>query len=493
MMGEGLIILIAGALLASTLAASLLAQRLRLPALVLFLAIGMAAGSDGAGWIRFDDYELARQVGTLALALILFEGGLNTSCDDLRPVLRPAIALAILGTIVTAVLTGVAAMALFGLAPLFGLLLGSILSSTDGAAVFGILRGSPLPRRIVNTLEGEAGLNDPVAVLLVVGFTRWIQQPGYGLLDMAWLFVVQLGIGALAGIVVGRGAAAALSRMRLPTAGLYPVGTLATAAIAFGLAESLHGSGFMAVYLAGLVLGGTAMPAQVTIAIFHQGSAWLAQVALFLTLGLLVFPSRLYEIWLPSAALALFIMLVARPFAVVLSTAVERFAAAEVAVLSWAGLRGGVPVVLATLPVLAGVPKSGRFFDVVFFVVVISTLLQGMTFEGVARRLGVPGPGPRASQAGPRPSPLARPWSVNDGDPDHPVRIDDVPVVEHLRIRPDAPGALVLLADGRHALTGAALAVGGARRLRGYTEARARRARDAQERAWWDEVALALG
>src|SRR3954469_20542481 len=248
-MSEGLIVLVAGALLASTLVASLVGQRLRLPALVLFLAIGIAVGSDGAGWIRFDDYELARRVGTLALALILFEGGLSTNRDDLRPVLRPAIALAVVGTLVTAVLTGVAAMALFGLAPLSGLLLGSILSSTDGAAVFGILRGSPLPRRIVNTLEGEAGLNDPVAVLLVAGFTLWIEQPGYGLLDMAGLFVVQLGVGALAGVVVGRGAAALLAGLRLSSAGLHPVGTLATAAIAYGAADSLHGSGFLAVYL----------------------------------------------------------------------------------------------------------------------------------------------------------------------------------------------------------------------------------------------------
>jgi cell volume regulation protein A len=492
-MGEGLTVLVAGALLASTLLAALAAQRLRLPALVLFLAIGIAVGSDGAGWIRFDDYEAARRIGTLALALILFEGGLSTDLADLRSVLRPAIALAIVGTIVTAVLTGIAAMALFGLAPLFGLLLGSILSSTDGAAVFGILRGSALPRRIVNTLEGEAGLNDPVAVLLVVGFTQWIQRPGYGLLDMTWLLVTQLGLGAIAGIAVGRGAGAALSRMQLPTAGLYPVGTLATAALAFGLAESLHGSGFLAVYLAGLVLGGTAMPAQVTIAIFHQGAAWLAQVALFLSLGLLVFPSRLHAIWLPSAALALFIMVVARPVAVALSTAVERFAAAEVAVLSWAGLRGGVPVVLATVPVIAGVRGSERFFDVVFFVVVISTLLQGMTFEGAARALGVLAAPARPRRTAPRVAPLARAWTLHDGDPVHPVRVDGVPVIEHLLLRPDAPGALVLLEDGRHALTGATLAVGGARHLHGYAEARGRRAAGVDEGVWWEEVAAALG
>jgi len=262
--------------------------------------------------------------------------------------------------------------------------------------------------------------------------------------------------------------------------------------MAFGLAESLHGSGFLAVYLAGLVLGGATMPAQVTIAVFHQGAAWLAQVALFISLGLLVFPSRLHAIWLPSTALALIIMLVARPVAVVLSTAVERFAAAEVAVLSWAGLRGGVPVVLATLPVIAGVRGSERFFDVVFFVVVISTLLQGMTFEGVARSLGVLGTPSRPRRTAPRPAPLARSWTVHDGDPAHPVRIEDVPVVEHLLVRPDAPGALVLLEDGRHALTGAMLTVGGARQLRGYAEARGRRAADTPEGVWWDDVAQAL-
>jgi cell volume regulation protein A len=492
-MSEGLIVLVAGALLASTLVASHVAQRLRLPALVLFLAIGMAAGSDGAGWIRFDDYELARRTGTLALALILFEGGLSTNCSELRAVLRPAIALALGGTVITAVVTGLAGMALLGLAPLSGLLLGSILSSTDGAAVFGILRGSPLPRRIVNTLEGEAGLNDPVAVLLVVGFTLWIEQPGYGLLDMAGLFVVQLGVGALAGVVAGRGATALLTRLRLPTAGLYPVGTLATAAIAYGAADSLHGSGFLAVYLAGLVLGGSAMPAQVTIAIFHQGAAWLAQIALFVTLGLLVFPSRLYVVWLPATALAVFVMLVARPVAVLLSTAAERFTAAEVAVLSWAGLRGGVPVVLATLPVIAGVPKSERFFDVVFFVVVISTLVQGMSFERVARSLGVIGADRRRRRRAPRPAPMARAWSVHDGDPDNPVRVDDAAVVEHVLLRPDAPGALVMLEDGRLAITGATVAVGAARRLRGYAEARARRPADGLEQAWWNEVAAALG
>jgi cell volume regulation protein A len=490
-MTEELFILVAGVLLAATLVASLVAERLRLPALVLFLAIGMAVGSDGAGWIHFDDYHLARQVGTLALSLFLFEGGLSTSYGDLRPVLRPAIGLAVVGTLVTALLTGVAATALLGLAPLSGLLLGSILASTDGAAVFAIVRGSPLRRKLVRTLEGEAGLNDPVAVLLVVGFTEWIQRPGYGPLDMAGLFVSELGVGALAGLFVGRAAVAGLRRALLPTAGLYPVGSIAAGAIAFGLAETLHGSGFLAVYLTGLTIGSSNAPAQVTMAIFHQGAAWLAQVALFLTLGLLVFPSQLGAVWLPATGLALFLMFVARPAAVLLATALDRYTSSELAVLSWAGLRGGVPVVFATYPVIAGVAGSVRFLNVVFFAVVISTLLQGMTFESVARWLGAVGPEPRSPPAG-RPPPLARPWSEYDGDPAHPVRVDGVPVLEYLRTRAGVPGALVALADGRYAITGATLAVGGAAHLSGYAEQRRLRAASPEERDWWRALATAL-
>jgi potassium/hydrogen antiporter len=490
-MTEDLFILVAGALLASTLVAALVADRLRLPALVLFLGIGMAAGSDGAGWIRFEDYDTARRIGTFALALILFEGGLGTSFDELRPLLRPCIGLAVVGTLVTALTTGMAATVLLGLSPLYGLLLGSILASTDGAAVFAILRGSSLRRTIVRTLEGEAGLNDPVAVLLVVGFTRWIQQPGFGLLDMGVLLVVELSVGAAAGIAVGRATVWCLRRMRLATGGLYPVGTFAAGAVAFGAAESLHGSGFLAVYLVGLTVGSSAAPAQVTIAIFHQGAAWLGQVALFLTLGLLVAPSRLAAIWLPASLLALFIVFVARPLAVLAGTALERCTPGERGVLSWAGLRGGVPVVLATFPVIAGVEGSRSFFDVVFFAVLFSTLLQGMTFEWVAQTLGVSVHEPGAARVAQHP-PVARPWSVYDGDPAHPVRLDDVPVVEHLRRRTDQPGALVALADGRHAITGTTLTVGHAPQLRRYAEERAARAADDAERAWWRRLGGAL-
>jgi cell volume regulation protein A len=487
---EGLFILVAGGLLAGTLVAAVVADTLRLPALVLFLVIGMAAGSDGAGWIRFDDYELARQIGTLALSLILFEGGLSMTVDELRPVLRPALGLAIVGTIVTAVLTGVAAGVLLGLAPLSALLLGAILASTDGAAVFAMLRGSRLRRRVVATLEGEAGLNDPIAMLLVVGFTSWSQDPGYGLADMAVLFVTQLVVGAVAGIAVGRLGGQVMRRLPLPNAGLYPVATIAIAAIAYGAAITLGGSGFLAVYLAGLTLSSGALPARMTVTIFHQGVAWLSQVALFLTLGLLVFPAALPTVWSQGTLLTLFLVFVARPVAVAVATALDRFTPAERMLLSWAGLRGGVPVVLATLPVVAHVPGSLKFFDVVFFVVVISTLAQGMTFEPLARSLGLLAGSEDPAVAAPALQHGA--WSGALGDPAHPVRLAGAAVVAHLRTRRDTAGALVALSDGRHAITGPTLTVGSMGQLRRYAEERLVRSGDEAERAWWRDLATLL-
>jgi potassium/hydrogen antiporter len=487
---EGLFILVAGGLLAGTILASVVADTLRLPALVLFLIIGMAAGSDGAGWIKFDDYDLARQIGTLALSLILFEGGLSMTVDELRPVLRPALGLAVVGTIVTAILTGLAAGVLLGLAPLHALLLGSVLASTDGAAVFAMLRGSRLRRRLVATLEGEAGLNDPIAMLLVVGFTSWSQQPGYGLSNMALLFVTQLCVGAVAGVGVGRAGAEVMRRLPLPSAGLYPVATIALAAIAYGAAVSLGGSGFLAVYLAGLTLSSSAPPARMTITIFHQGAAWLAQVALFLTLGLLVFPAHLPSVWSQGTLLTMFLVCVSRPVAVAIATAFDRFTGAERLLLSWAGLRGGVPVVLATLPVIAHVPGSLEFFNVVFFVVVISTLAQGMTFEPLARALGLLADGPETAATAPTLQHGA--WTGALGDPAHPVRLAGAAVVAHLRTRRDVAGALVALSDGRHAITGSTLTVGSMGELRRYAEERLVRSADEAERAWWRDLAALL-
>jgi len=388
-MPDGQLILVAGALLAAGLGASLLAGKVRVPGLLLFLGLGMLIGSDGTGWIEFSDYELARTIGIVALALILFEGGLTSGVLEIRPVLGTAVSLAAVATALTALIAGAAAALLFGFSLLDGLLLGAILASTDGAAVFALLRGSTLPRRLARTLEGEAGLNDPIAVLLVLALIEVIVQPDYGAGDVALLLVRQLGIGLAVGGAVGWLAVAAFRRARLATAGLYPVASLATAALAYGGADSLGGSGFLAVYLAGLALGGGTVPAQQTISSFHQGLAWVAQLGLFLTLGLLVFPSQLGDVALQGTVLALVVAVVARPLAVMVATAFSRFNAAERLVLGWAGLRGAVPVVLATFPVLADVPGSREFFNVVFFAVLVSTLAQGTTFEPLARRLGV--------------------------------------------------------------------------------------------------------
>jgi cell volume regulation protein A len=385
---EGSLILAAGALLALGLGASLLAGRLRIPGLVLFLGLGMLLGSDGLGLITFDDYELARTIGIIALALILFEGGLAAGLPEIRPVLGSALSLALLGTVLTALITGLAATWLLDLSLLEGMLVGAIVSATDGAAIFALLRGSTLKRRLARTLEGEAGMNDPVAVLLVLGFIHWIKQPDYGLADMAVLFVQQLGIGALVGGAVGWLAVQAFRRARLATAGLYPVASLAVVALAFGAADVLHGSGFLAVYLAGLIMGSSPLPARQTVTAFHDGLAWVAQLAMFLTLGLLVFPSELGGTALRGTVLALVLVLVARPLAVAVTTALAPLSIGDRLVLGWAGLRGAVPVVLALFPIIEGVGRSLEFFNIAFFAVLLSTLLQGTTFEPLARWLG---------------------------------------------------------------------------------------------------------
>jgi potassium/hydrogen antiporter len=384
---DGNLILEAGGLLAAGIAASFVAARLRVPSLLLFLGIGMLVGSDGLDWIAFDSYRLARTIGVISLALILFEGGLTGGLLHLRPVLAPAISLATVGTVLTALVVGGAAAGLFGLPIKEGLLLGAILSSTDGAAIFALLRGSTLSRKLARTLEGESGLNDPVAVLLVLGFIDLLTKPGYGAGDLLVLLIRELGIGLAAGVLVGWLAVYGLRRTRLATAGLYPVASLMVAAVAYGAADSLHGSGFLAVYLAGLILGSASIPAERTIVTFHEGLGWVAQVTMFLTLGLLVFPGHLSSVAVKGTALAIVLVVVARPLAVAVATLPFAYNWRERGILGWAGLRGAVPVVLATFPVIERVPHSAQFFNIVFFAVIVSTIVQGSTFEPLARRL----------------------------------------------------------------------------------------------------------
>ena len=489
-------ILVGGALLVAGLGAALAAGRLRVPGLVLFLGLGMLLGSDGTGWIHFSDYELARTIGTVALALILFEGGLDTSFKQIRPVLGSAVSLALLGTLGTAVIAGFAATWLFDFSTLEGMLVGSIVAATDGAAIFAVLRGSTLRRRLALTLEGEAGLNDPIAVLLVVGFIDWIQNPGYGILDMALLLGREMGIGLAIGLATGWLGVMGLRRARLATAGAYPLGTIGIAAIAYGAAATLHGSGFLAVYLTGLILGSAVFPAKSTVRIFHQGLGWVAQVTMFLVLGLLVFPSQLDDVALEGTLLALILAFVARPAAAFVATTFGGYTLRERVVLGWAGLRGAVPVVLATFPVLDGVHHSHDFFNIVFFAVLLSTLVQGATFEPLASWLGVTTDDPALAEETQPPRPARstaqvstmRPWTASDGDPGYPSEVAGHAVVRQLRVRMDSAGALVELEDGRYAFTGPILALGSASALQASARRRLTHAKSPAERDWWREV-----
>ena len=385
---DALLILIAGALLATGVLASLVAVRLRLPALVLFLGLGMLIGTDGLGWFDFENYELTRLIGSIALLLILFEGGLAAGFDAIRPVLRPAISLAIIATIGTALIVGIAATVLFDLPLLEAFLLGAVLSGTDGAAVFALLRGSRLRSDLARTLEGEAGLNDPIAVLLVLASIELLTQPEYGALDVLLFYIQELGIGAVIGVVMGLVGANCLRALKAAPPSLNLVTSFATAAIAYGAAGALHGSGFLAVYLAGLALGSVDFPAKPSVDAFHEGLAAVAEIGMFFALGLLVFPSQLDRNLLESTLLALIVAFIARPLAAAAATAFEHFSARDHLLLGWTGLRGAVPVILATFPVIEGIPRSLEFFNVVFFAVLVSTLIQGSTVETLANRLG---------------------------------------------------------------------------------------------------------
>jgi cell volume regulation protein A len=588
------LILVAGLLLAAGLAAAKVADRVRVPGLLLFLGLGMLVGSEGIGGVEFNNAELTRTLGTIGLVLILFEGGLTAGFPEIRPVLGTAISLATLGTVITAVITGLVAAWVFDLDTLEGLIIGSAVAATDSAAIFAVLRGSRLRRRLARTLEGESGLNDPVALLLVTGFIDWMQQPDYGVVDMAGTLAGKLALGLAVGVAIGYGARWAFRNLDLPSPGLYPVASIATAALAYGVAEFIHGSGFLSVYIAALVLGTGPIPARTTTVAFHQGLSWVAQISLFALLGLLVFPSGLGDVAYEGLVISAVLMLVARPLAAFVSSAFAPFDNRERVMLGWAGLRGAIPIWLATFPVIAGVEGSALLFNSVFFVVVTSTLIQGATFEPLARRLGLTSDEPalprplietgtirrlggesfiwlvrdgdaavgrmvkdlglprdglvnlivRGGEALPprgsteiaggdelhvvirqesfdqveeltrhwRDGPLGEPpvpslpprgvpqvFSVralraSDGDPGHPTELEGMAVVARPRVRRDAGGSLVLLADGRYALTSPELlAVGGRIQLGSWCARRLSRSElSPQDRAWLEEVAGAL-
>jgi potassium/hydrogen antiporter len=385
------LILLAAVLLLIGVTSSKFSSRFGVPVLILFLGLGMLAGSEGLAGIAFDDHALAHGIGTIALALILFDGGLSTPFSSLRRAWRPAFSLATTGVLVTALITGGAASWLLGLPLLEGMLLGSIVGSTDAAAMFAMLRGRGLhlPRRLNATLEVESGSNDPMAVFLTVGLIQLLTGGFSSGWELLGFFVLQMGVGAAVGIGVGRGAVHLVNRINLDAAGLYPILAAGCGLLAYGLAAALGGSGFLAVYLAGIVLGNRRVVFQRGILLFHDGTAWLSQIGMFVILGLLSVPSRLLEAAFPGMIIALVLLVVARPAAVLMSLLPFRFPLHEMAFVSWAGLRGAVPIILATYPLLAGVPNAPVVFDVVFFAVVVSVLAQGLTLPWAAHRLGV--------------------------------------------------------------------------------------------------------
>jgi len=387
-------LLLVGAVLVASIVVALGASRTGVPTLVAFLALGMLLGSDGPGGIDFADAELARTVGVVSLAAILFEGGLSTSWRRLRQVAVPAALLSTIGVAVTAVLTGAAAYVLFDLTRLEAVLLGAVVSSTDAAAVFATLRYTNISRRLARTLEAETGGNDPMAIALTIGLIAWIQNRTYGFPDLALEVVRELGLGLLVGVALGALAMWAFARLPPSIGAFAPVASVAAAAVSFGAADVIGGSGFLAVYLVGLAVGSTPSRYRRQLVAFHEGLAFLAQVAMFVVLGLLVFPHDLPSVALPGVALAALLVLLIRPAAVWTSTAFSDFTNHERALLGWAGLRGAVPIVLGTIVLSSGIDSGETIFNAVFFVVVVSALLQGTTLEWVARRLRLVTPGP---------------------------------------------------------------------------------------------------
>jgi potassium/hydrogen antiporter len=392
---EGTMLLLVGAILAASIVVALGAARTGFPVLVAFLALGMLLGSDGPGGIEFDDAELAREVGIIGLVAILYEGGLQTSWRRLRQVAVPAAILSTVGVAVSAVLTGVAAYWLFDLTWLESVLLGAVVASTDAAAVFATLRVTHIRRRIARTLEAESGGNDPMAIALTLGLIAWIEQPDdYGLDDLSRVVVQQLGLGLVVGVALGAFAAWVFGRLPHRIGAFAPAASVAAAALSFGAADVIGGSGFLAVYLVGLAVGSTPSRYRRQLVAFHEGLAFLAQVVLFIVLGLLVFPNELPEVALPGLALAFILMLAIRPAAVWASTALSDFTNKERALLGWAGLRGAVPIVLATFVLSSDVTNRDTVFNAVFFVVLVSVIVQGTTLEWVAGRLGLLAPAP---------------------------------------------------------------------------------------------------
>lgn len=385
------ILLLAAVLILFGVISSKASARLGLPVLVLFLIVGMLAGERGIGGIAFDSPGAAHALGTVALAVILYDGGLQTPLSSIKAVWKPASLLATLGVLVTALITGLAAAWILDLTLLEGLLIGAIVGSTDAAAVFAQLRnaGIHIRKRLKATLEVESASNDPMAIFLTIGLLEVLVNDvpfGIGLLQ---LFVMQMGVGAAIGLGVGWAAVAVINRIHLQAAGMYPVLVTACGLLAFGLAANLGGSGFLAIFVAGVVVGNSRFVFQRGVFLFHDALAWLSQITMFVVLGLLVDPKGLLNVWFEGLLIAFVLIFLARPLAVIPMLRPFGFDRNEIALVSWVGLRGSVPIVLAIFPLIFGAPEAPLIFNVVFFVVLISAIVQGGTLAHVARWLGL--------------------------------------------------------------------------------------------------------
>ncbi|WP_102261942.1 potassium/proton antiporter [Mesobacillus jeotgali] len=368
--------------------------RLGVPSLILFILVGMVMGSDVLGIVYFDNASLTQKIGVIALIIILFEGGLQTNWKDVRPVIVPSLSLATIGVLITSGIIAAAAKMILGLDWLESILFGAIVGSTDAAAVFAVLKDHNISPKLGSTLEAESGSNDPMAVFLTVAMIELITIPNTSILTLIGDFFLQMGLGLLLGIIFGKIAVKALNSINLDSSGLYPVFATAFALLTYGITASLNGSGLLAVYIAAIIIGNTEIAYRHSIFRFSEGFAWMMQILMFVILGLLVFPSELFTpaILIQGILVSLILILVARPVAVFISTIKMQYSQKERIFLSWAGLKGAVPIILATFPLLAGIEDSHQIFNVVFFVVLTSALIQGATIPMLANKLGLNGP-----------------------------------------------------------------------------------------------------
>ncbi len=385
-------IIFVGALLALlSIFASVVSRKLGAPILLVFLVLGMLAGEDGPGGIHFNDVGLAFVLGNLALAIILLDGGLGTRREAFRVSLKPALSLATVGVIGTAAITGLAVHWILGLPWPESFLVGAIVGSTDAAAVFGLLgsAGIHLKERTSATLEVESGTNDPMAIFLTVILVQLLSQGGaLNFSALVTFFILQMGLGMVLGLAGGFCFRWLLLRLELPSS-LYPLAVLAAGLSVFGLTSLINGSGFLAVYVFGVIIGNSSLPFSKDIHRFHDGIAWLSQIGMFLMLGLLITPSHMTPVIAPAIAIALVLIFIARPLSVALSLLPFHFPVREQLFISWCGLRGAVPIILALYPSLAGLESTDLVFELVFVVVLVSLILQGWSIAAVARSLRI--------------------------------------------------------------------------------------------------------